>query len=197
MVSDTQSRYSVYELELLSIVYAVSKCDYWARGTPVTVYTDHRPLKAIDVRSFTAVDNERVSKMMERIAKYDLTVEYIAGKMNVVADALSRTPRGWGEANTEDTKPGGPLEEISVRHAFSTRSDHRTDPVLFEMSQALDDDYKAVVTALKEGKSPADLDSSHPAHFYKQVWHLLTTIDMGESDLIILDNVKLVVPKPF
>merc|ERR1712105_431795 len=175
------------------------KSDYWARGTPVTVYTDHRPLKNIDMRSFTQVENERVGRLMERIAKYGLTVRYLPGKQNVVADALSRIPRGWGEAScAQDSLPGGPLEEISIRHTFSTRSDYKSDPVLYEMASVLDEDYKLVASALKDGKLPADLDSSHPAQQYKQNWHLLTTLEMSpEADLVILDNSKLVVPKAF
>ena len=62
----------------------------------------------------------------------------------------------------------------------------------------VDEDYKAVATALKEGKSPSDLDSQHPAHQYKANWHLLTCVEMSPGvDLMILDNTKLVVPKAF
>lgn len=46
-LSDTESRYSAYERELLAILYA---CKHWRRyiyGKKVVVYTDHKSLKYI------------------------------------------------------------------------------------------------------------------------------------------------------
>ena len=100
-----------------------------------------------------------------------------------------------GASCAQDSLPGSPLEEVSIRHTFSMRRDYKTDPVLYEMASVLDEDYKSITSALKDGKSPADLGSQHPAHQYKTNWHLLE-MSLG-VDLMILDNSKLVVPKAF
>ena len=47
-LTDTESRYSMVELELLAIVWATKKCRLYLQGhSEYNVITDHRPLVAI------------------------------------------------------------------------------------------------------------------------------------------------------
>ena len=47
-LTPAQSNYAVIELEMLGIVRAVQRCDYYVRGIPsFTIVTDHRPLVGI------------------------------------------------------------------------------------------------------------------------------------------------------
>jgi hypothetical protein len=56
-------------------------------GTKCQVYTDHKSLKYI----FTQKDlNLRQRRWLELIKDYDLEIHYHLGKVNLVADALSR-----------------------------------------------------------------------------------------------------------
>ena len=55
------------------------------------MYSDHKSLKYI----FTQRDlNMRQRRWMEFLEDYDFTLHYHSGKVNVVADALSRKSRG-------------------------------------------------------------------------------------------------------
>ena len=79
---------SVHDKEPLAMKYAWSKFRVYLLGDrPFIVYTDHASLR-------TAVHSPHLSQRMARwlsfFAEYNFSVEYKPGRLNVVADALSR-----------------------------------------------------------------------------------------------------------
>ena len=52
VLSDTEQRYSTTDKELLSIYFAVKKCEFYLVGHKFVVYTDHKPL--IFLKTFRA-----------------------------------------------------------------------------------------------------------------------------------------------
>ena len=80
------------EKEAYAIVMALRKCVGYIALHPVTVCTDHQSLQSwhrehVDTPSGPA---SRRARWHETLAKYDLTVVYVPGKGNTVADCLSR-----------------------------------------------------------------------------------------------------------
>ena len=46
--TDTEKNYSVCELELLGVVFAIQDCKFYLKGCPhFTIQTDHKPLLGI------------------------------------------------------------------------------------------------------------------------------------------------------
>ncbi|KAG3117200.1 hypothetical protein PI125_g3984 [Phytophthora idaei] len=82
-----ERNYPVYDKELLAMKYALA-VNLLGSG-PFVVYTDNASLR-------TAVKSPRVPQWMARwlsfFADYDSRVENKPGRLNVVADALSRRP---------------------------------------------------------------------------------------------------------
>ncbi|KAG3124888.1 hypothetical protein PI124_g22386 [Phytophthora idaei] len=83
-----EHNYPVHDKELLATKYALAKFRAYLLGSgPFVVYTDHASLR-------TAVKSPHISQRMARwlsfFAEYDFRVEYKPGRLNVVADALSR-----------------------------------------------------------------------------------------------------------
>lgn len=58
-------------------------------GESVRVQTDHKPLETIWKKSI-ATASSRLHRLLLRLARYDIQLEYIRGKGNSIADALSR-----------------------------------------------------------------------------------------------------------
>jgi hypothetical protein len=79
--------YVTHDLELAAVVHALRIWRHYIMGTKCQVYTDHKSLKYI----FTRKDlNLRQRRWLELIKDYDLEIHYHPGKVNLVADALSR-----------------------------------------------------------------------------------------------------------
>lgn len=57
-----ETRYATIKLELVAVVWAISKCRYYLLGLPhFTIVTDHRPLVPIlNSHTFIAIDNPRL-----------------------------------------------------------------------------------------------------------------------------------------
>jgi hypothetical protein len=87
---------------LAAIVHALKIWRHYLIGNKCHIFTDHKSLKYI----FTQPDlNLRQRRWLELIKDYDLEIHYHPGKVNVVADALSRKPFGKKGTNfLEDWK---------------------------------------------------------------------------------------------
>ena len=96
LLSDTESRYSNIEREMLAVLSGLEKFHYYAYGQPVVVESDHKPLEAI-FKKYLSSAPPHIARMMLRIQKYDAQIKFVPGKDIPVADALSRISSCSGE----------------------------------------------------------------------------------------------------
>ena len=88
-LKEYERHYSIYDKEMLAIFHALTKFRQYLVGGRFKVKTDHNSLKYFLEKKEL---NERQQKWVSKIQAYDFEIEYVKGKSNVVADALSRQP---------------------------------------------------------------------------------------------------------
>merc|ERR1712197_137322 len=98
-LTEAQTKYSVTELELLSIVECLKEFKGMLWGQTIRVYTDHKNLQA-DALNMTS---DRVYRWRLILEEYGPEIIYIKGETNIVADTLSRL----------EYDPGTNVREIS------------------------------------------------------------------------------------
>jgi len=84
---DRELNFSVYEQELLTLVEMLPVGRPYLDGQPFKAQTDHRALQWLQTQSKLS---KRQAGSIERIQGFDMTIEYVPGKTNHVADILSR-----------------------------------------------------------------------------------------------------------
>ncbi|GJT25545.1 putative reverse transcriptase domain-containing protein, partial [Tanacetum coccineum] len=85
-----EENYTTHDLELGAAVFALKIWRHYLYGTKCTIFTDHKSLQHIlDQKEL----NMRQRRWLELLAYYDCEIRYHPGKLNVVADALSRKER--------------------------------------------------------------------------------------------------------
>ena len=80
-----EEHYSNIKRELLGVVFAMERLHNYVYGGPVWVQTDHKPLEAIWKKSI-ATASPRLQRLLLRLARYEIQLEFISGKDNAVAD---------------------------------------------------------------------------------------------------------------
>ena len=88
-LTDTEHRYSNIDRELLGVVFGLKRLYHYTFGKSITVETDHQPLTSIWKKT-TDTSTAILQRLLLRLAQYDVHIEYLRGKENVIADALSR-----------------------------------------------------------------------------------------------------------
>ena len=91
-LTQTQKNWVPREQETYAIILALQKWESWIGLQPILVLTDH---KALEYWTHEVLDTPsgplgRRSRWHQILSKYDLTVGYIPGKENTMADVLSR-----------------------------------------------------------------------------------------------------------
>ena len=89
-----QRNYSTIEQELEAIRWAVSVFRNFILGVPFVLHTDHRPL--VYMANMTKC-NSRIMRTFHELSEYDFLVKYRPGKINNIADTLSRIPENKSE----------------------------------------------------------------------------------------------------
>lgn len=104
-----EQNYSTIEKELLAIVWATKQFRHYLYGRKFKILTDHRPLAWLqNLRE----PNSKLQRWKIKLEEYDFQIEYLAGKENKVADALSRIK--LNEINA--------LELVSTQHSNESDS---------------------------------------------------------------------------
>ncbi|GFW06538.1 retrovirus-related Pol polyprotein from transposon 297 [Trichonephila clavipes] len=69
--------------------YGLEHFNYYTYGRIVTVQTDHKPILGLSKKTYDTISS-RLQRMLLRLNKYNIQLEYVPGKNLVIADALSR-----------------------------------------------------------------------------------------------------------
>lgn len=88
-LTPTETSYSPIEGEALALIWAVDRLKHLILGAKTIVRTDHKPLIYIFKG---AAQRPKLMRWALLLQKYDLVVEYVSGKANILADAASRMP---------------------------------------------------------------------------------------------------------
>ncbi|GAU26517.1 hypothetical protein TSUD_361500 [Trifolium subterraneum] len=82
-----ERNYPTHDLELAAVVFALKVWRHYLYGSRFEVFSDHKSLKYLfDQKEL----NMRQRRWLEFLKDYDFELSYHPGKVNVVADALSR-----------------------------------------------------------------------------------------------------------
>ncbi len=81
-----EKNYSAFLLEMAGAAQAIEAFHHYLYGVPFTLMCDHKPLERLGT-----VHKRTLLRLQELMGEYNFVIEYLPGKMNELADALSRT----------------------------------------------------------------------------------------------------------
>ena len=180
-LSDTETRYSNIEREMLGVLFGLERFHYYAYGRHVTVETDHKPLASIIQKNLNHAP-PRIARMLLRIQKYDITIKYIPGKQLQLADALSRvTPCAGDEIKGLDIT----IHEV---HLNINASPTRIQSI--KQETATDDDLQQLMSVIMNGWP--DERTSCPATLI-EYWNYRD--ELYVEDGMVLKGERVLIPK--
>ena len=189
--SDTESRYSMVELELLAVVWATLKCKLFLQGLQCySLETDHKPLLPIlNDYQLQAIETPRIQRLREKLVPYNFKAAWVPGKMNLIADALSRSP--VDKPNEEDFHAEFDSTQASLYRRITTVDEEKeftSDPALELLAQSAkeDDSYQKLLNSIQEeefSKDPAVLP-------YKKLLPHLSV-----HDGLVLYGARIIIPR--
>ena len=184
-LSPAEANYAVIELECMAIQWAILKCRNYLLGVDFVVKTDHKSLLGvINGKDLDAVNNARLQRMLSKLLGFQYKVEYVPGKLNLIADALSRSPVFQPDAEEVD--------DVLVQ-ALKVEVEPM-DPQLLQIVEAAAkcSEYQRLTEVVKGTLSLNKLPTDHPARKYRYFLKAMA-FEVGLGLLTV--HGRIVVPK--
>ena len=101
-LNSNEERYSINELKLLGMVWAIEYFKYYLFGKIFTVLTDHRALLSVlkSHRSNKSY-NSILTRLIDRLLRFDFNIEHILGSRMGLVDYISRQPNQKAKSITQ------------------------------------------------------------------------------------------------
>ena len=101
-LKNNEERYSINELELLGVVWAIKQFKYYLFGKNFTVLTVHRALLSVlkSHRSNKSYNN-RLTRWIDCLLPFDFNIEHIPGTRMGLVDYISRQPNQKAKSITQ------------------------------------------------------------------------------------------------
>ncbi|UYV80316.1 hypothetical protein LAZ67_18002376 [Cordylochernes scorpioides] len=88
-LSESQTKYSTYDRELLAIFSAIKHFKFFLEGRDFTIFTDQKPLIYAFQQNLEKASPRQV-RQLQYISQFTTSIRHVSGKDNMVADTLSR-----------------------------------------------------------------------------------------------------------
>ena len=163
-----EKRYGSTEMEVACLVWAVRKLrlEISSSVKPVIVLTDHSATKQIvqSANLHTVDINKANAKLIDAsvfLSQFKLIIKHIAGKTNLVSNALSRLPIVADTGQGDPAAPGeleriGDVSVLWTESVMSMPDSLRTD---IQQAYSTDKKYKSIQSHLRSNSSsPAKLE---------------------------------------
>lgn len=131
--NNAQKQYSAFDRELMAIHMAIRNFRFFLEGRQFVVYTDHKPLTAA-LSKISDPWSARQARHLSAVAEYTSDIRHVEGKLNPVADALSRHVPAPTELQEEDD------ELPTLPPTISTITSSATDLNNLSIAQQADTD---------------------------------------------------------
>lgn len=182
-LNEHEVRYAQIEKELLAIQFATNKFHNFIYGhQDVTVFTDHKPLVSVFQQDLNKL-SVRLQRLRLKMLAYEMRVCYLPGKLQFMADTLSRS--AMKETDTNQVVKGQDGECIVVNSlAMSDRQKQQ-----FQNMTEKDEQLTSVLRYIRQGWPESKREVNQDIQIY---WR--NKIALSESEGILLMGNKIVVP---
>lgn len=170
-LNEHEVKYSTIEKELLAIVWATKYFRPYLFGHKFTIRTDHKPLQWLHNLK---EPNSKLQRWKIKLEEFNFDIEYLSGRENKVADALSRVEINVNEMEVDGTSSTG----ATVNSTNEDSSGNETE--IDEISST-----GATIHSANEDSSEHIPISESPLNFYK------TQIIVERGSLIKKDSQKV------
>lgn len=191
LLTDTEKRYAIIELELLAVTWALKKCKIYLLGMNLFILNvDHRPLVSIlDKKTLNEIENPRLQRLKEKTLLYSFNTEWVPGAKHVIADALSRSPH---DIPNSDDKHEQDITENNIQLIRRATSSSNIDPLIQEISNVAEKDetYQVLINQIMNG-FPNNKRSS-PMEI-KPYWNIRDHLSIDNG--LVLFGCRIVIPK--
>ena len=180
-MTSAEKNYAQIEKELLGLFFACEKFHEYVYGATVIGETDHKPLVSLHKKNLCDL-TPRLQRMMLRLRRYDLKLEFKPGKYLTVADTLSRAfDRSVKKSNTE--------EEIKAHVDMIRHNAQVSDPMWEKIATHTKDDeeLKDVLNAVHFGWESDHAQSLKPYYHFRG--------DITEIDGVLVKGPKVIITK--
>ena len=114
--NDEEKRYGVRDQECLGLSDTLMQWRHYILNSKVNLSTDHQSLVSLLQNSHP--DNSRVAGYALKAQEFDVTIKYIPGSQNVVADCLSRAAQDRTEKGEGDRGKGPGGRQVKKSNAL-------------------------------------------------------------------------------